>query len=71
MFSEFDERTQANMEVALHRATNDLPADQAESHEARRFIAEWLIDAARGGHTGLVELTAVARRAAIALRAKR
>lgn len=71
MFSEFDERTQANMEVALDRAVADLPNEQAQSHDARRFIAEALIDAARGGHDGLVELTAVARRAVILLRAKR
>jgi hypothetical protein len=55
--SEFDERTAANMEVALERACQRLPPAQ-QSHETRRFIAERIIEAARKGHTSLGELTA-------------
>jgi hypothetical protein len=55
--SEFDERTAANMEVALERVCQRLPADK-QDHDTRRFIAERIIDAARKGHTRLGELTA-------------
>lgn len=55
--SEFDDRTVANMEVALERVCQRLPEGKRD-HEARRFIAERIIDAARKGHTTLGELTA-------------
>ena len=55
--SEFDDRIAANMEVALERVCQRLPEDKRD-HEARKFIAERIIDAARKGHTTLGELTA-------------
>jgi hypothetical protein len=55
--SEFDERTAANMEVALARVCQRLPPSK-QDHDTRRFIAERIIDAARKGHTKLTELTA-------------
>ena len=57
--TEFDERTAANMEVALQRACQRLPADR-QDHDTRKFIAERIIDAARKGLTSLTELTAAA-----------
>ena len=50
--SEFDERTAADMEVALERACQRLPTDK-QDHATRRFIAERIIDAARKGHRTL------------------
>ena len=55
--SEFDDRTAANMEVALERACQRLPPERRD-YEARKFIAERIIEAARKGHTTLGELTA-------------
>jgi len=55
--NEFDERTAANMEIALQRACQRLPADK-QDHETRKLIAQSIIDAARKGHTTLGELTA-------------
>jgi hypothetical protein len=55
--SEFDERTAADMEVALERACQRLPSNR-QDHDTRKFIAEHIIDAARKGHTTLGELTA-------------
>jgi hypothetical protein len=55
--SEFDERTAADMEVALERACQRLPLDK-QDHDTRKFIAEHIIDAARKGRTTLGELTA-------------
>ena len=60
--SEFDERTAANMEVALDRICQRLPPDK-QDHEARKLIAERIIDAARKGHTNLTELTAAGSQA--------
>ena len=60
--SEFDERTAANMEVALERICQRLPADK-QNHEVRKFIAERIIGAARKGHTNLTELTAAGSQA--------
>jgi hypothetical protein len=36
-------------------------------HDSRRFIAERLIESARGGRTSLTELNSVARRALLEL----
>jgi hypothetical protein len=55
--SEFDERTAANMEVALQRACERL-AGAHDNHTNRRAIAEGIIAAARTGRTTLTELTA-------------
>jgi hypothetical protein len=65
---EFDERTQANMDVALNKICGELP--HGGDHESRKFIAEQLIQAARAGKTNLTELTYVARRALVQLQNK-
>lgn len=70
MFREFDERLQADLEIALQRACSQIASDKAQTHETRRFIAERLIKAAHAGQTNLTELTVVARRAAVELSAK-
>ena len=57
--NEFTERIAADMEVALERACQRLPADR-QDHETRKLIAERIIEAAREGHTTLSELTAAA-----------
>jgi hypothetical protein len=59
--SEFDERTQANLDVVLDEICSELP--HGGDHESRKAIAEQLMQAARGGTTGLRELTYVGRRA--------
>jgi hypothetical protein len=59
--SEFDERTQANMDAVLDEVCGQLP--NGGDHESRRFIAEHLMQAARSGNTTLGELTYVGRRA--------
>jgi hypothetical protein len=65
---EFDERTQANMDVVLDAICTELP--HGGDHESRKFIAEQLMQAARGGKTTLGELTYVSRRALIQLQNK-
>ncbi len=62
---EFDERTKANMDVVLDAICTELP--HGGDHESRKFIAEQLMQAARGGKTTLGELTYVSRRALIQL----
>lgn len=52
----FDDRTRANMEVALERACRILAAG-SEQHEARRHIASQILECARRGHTTLGKLT--------------
>lgn len=61
--SEFDERTQANMDVVLDEICGELP--HGGDHDSRKPIAEQLMQAARGGKTSLRELTYVGRRALI------
>ena len=61
--NEFDERTQANMDVVLDEICSELP--HGGDHESRKSIAAQLMQAARGGKTGLRELTYVGRRALI------
>jgi hypothetical protein len=65
ILNEFDERTQANMDVVLGEICGELP--HGGDHESRKFIAEQLIAAARSGKTALRELTAVGRRALLNL----
>ncbi len=63
--SDFDERTQANMDVVLDEVCAVLP--NGGDHESRKLIAEQLILAARAGKTTLGELTYVGRRALVHL----
>ena len=65
MTEEFDERTQANMDVVLNKICGELP--HGGDHESRKFIAEQLMQAARSGKKTLVDLTYVGRRPLIDL----
>lgn len=56
---DFDERTIANMEVALDRACERFPR-QLATHEARKRIAAKILESARGGERTLKGLTDVA-----------
>lgn len=66
---EFDERTLADMNVALERACEQLPKGQ-DGHEARKIIAERIIRAARKGEDTLTALTAAGKRAVVELLSK-
>jgi predicted MarR family transcription regulator len=66
--SDFDERTQANMDVVLDEICGELP--HGGDHESRKMIAEQLMQAARSGKTTLNELTYVGRRALARFRNK-
>jgi hypothetical protein len=59
----FDQRTLANMEVALERACNVL-ALGSEQHEARRHIATRIVERAESGDRTLRGLTEAGRAAA-------
>jgi hypothetical protein len=59
----FDSRTRANMDVALERACQLLPAG-AEQHENRRYIASRIVDCAEAGDVTLSGLTEAGERAA-------
>lgn len=61
----FDERLQANIEVVLDETCRELP--HGGDHESRKFVAEQLVQAARGGKTSLSELTYTGRRALVHL----
>jgi hypothetical protein len=68
-FSEFegvmtklDERTTANMNVALENACRVLP-NSGGDHETRKYIAKKLLQAANKGERTFGALEAVARRA--------
>jgi hypothetical protein len=63
--NDFDEQTQANMDVVLDEVCAVLP--NGGDHESRKFIAEQLILAARAGKTTLGELTYMGRRALVHL----
>jgi hypothetical protein len=52
----FNERTIANMEVALERACLILPAG-GEKHRVRRLIANKILECANRGDTTLSRLT--------------
>ncbi|MEA2836452.1 MAG: hypothetical protein QOD89_1002 [Bradyrhizobium sp.] len=62
----FDERTIANMEVALDRACERFPK-QLASHEARKRVAARILQRAKGGERNLKGLTEVAIMAASTL----
>jgi hypothetical protein len=62
VFLEFDDRTVANMEVALARASAKLPRGQ-DIHENRKVIASAIIECARAGKTTLGDLTDAGSRA--------
>ena len=62
---EFEDRTRANMDVVLEEICQQMA--HGGDHESRKFIAERLIEAARGGRTSLTELNSVARRALLEL----
>jgi hypothetical protein len=64
--TDFDERTQANLDVVLDEICRALP--NGGDHESRKFIAEQLMRGARGGKTTLKELTYIGRRALVQLR---
>lgn len=61
----FDDRTLANMDVVLDEICRELP--NGGDHQSRKFIAEHLMQAVRGGKTTLGELTYVGRRALVHL----
>jgi hypothetical protein len=63
--SEFDERTQANLDVVIEKVCAKLP--NGGDHESRKLVAEQLIQAARAGRSTLGELTSVGRRAVMQL----
>ncbi|WP_024508294.1 hypothetical protein [Bradyrhizobium sp. ARR65] len=63
---DFDDRTQANMDVVLDEVCAELP--NGGDHESRKFVAEQLIQAARAGKTTLGELTYIGRRALVQLK---
>jgi hypothetical protein len=67
--SDFSERIQANMNVVLEQVCRELP--NGGHHEERKYIAERLIDCARGGGTRLGELEIAARRALLDLTHKK
>ena len=68
LVDEFDERTKANMDVVLDEICSLLP--HGGDHASRKFIAEQLMQAARGGKTTLRELTYIGRRALVHLQNK-
>ncbi len=57
--AKLDERTRANMEVALEEACRELP--HGGDHALRKRIALKLLQSARHGNTTLSGLSAVAR----------
>lgn len=65
-----DERTKANMDVALEEACRELP--HGGDHDLRKKIALKLLQSARKGNTTLSGLSAVARTALVeAIKQKR
>jgi hypothetical protein len=66
---DFDERTIANMEVALDRACERFPK-QLASHEARKRIAARILERARRGERTLKALTETAVMAAMVIGGK-
>jgi hypothetical protein len=61
-FSSFSERTQADMEVALRRACNQLPKE-LDTHDIRRRVATAIMSAAQQGQCSLSRLTDVGEKA--------
>ncbi len=64
--SEFDKRTQSNMNAVLERVCQAL-SKHGGDHESRKYIAEQLIEAASAGKTTLLDLEAIAWRALLDL----
>jgi hypothetical protein len=58
-----DERTRANMDVALEEACRELP--HGGDHALRKQVAQKLLQSARKGNTTIDGLSAVARTALI------
>jgi hypothetical protein len=58
----FDDRTLANMEVALNRACQKLSGEE-DTHDVRRFIGERIVQCAVSGSDNLTELTEAAMKA--------
>jgi hypothetical protein len=67
---ELDERTMANMEVALARACSQIP-EMGELHEARSYIAQKILGCVSSGDKTLQGMTQVATRAARELKDER
>jgi hypothetical protein len=67
---DFDERTIANMEVALDRACERFPK-QLATHEARKHIAACILERASGGERTLKGLTEVAIMAATVISSRK
>jgi hypothetical protein len=67
---DFDERTVANMEVALNRACERFPRELA-SHEARKYIAAKLLERAEHGERTLRGFTHAAKAAAVIISSKK
>jgi hypothetical protein len=67
---DFDERTIANMEVALDRACERFPK-QLVTHEARKRIAARIVASARRGERTLKGLTDAAMLAATVIGSKK
>jgi len=63
----FDQRTLANMEVALERASK-LLKHRAEQHEFRRYVASRILEHAEHGDKTLAGLTEAGSAAARELR---
>jgi hypothetical protein len=60
---EFDDRTMANMEVALEQACHHFPA-KLDQHEARKFIASSILQCVQSGDRTLRGMTRAGYRAA-------
>ncbi len=67
---DLDERTVANLEVALNRACERFPTELA-SHEARKRIAAKLLERARHGERTLKGFTDAAIAAAVITTSKK
>jgi len=61
--AKLDDRTRANMDVALEEACRGLP--HGGDHNLRKKVAQKLLQSARNGNTTLSGLAAVARTALI------
>lgn len=66
--TEFDDRTLANMDVVLDEICREFA--NGGDHESCKFVAEQLMQAARGGKTTLGDLTYIGRRALVQLQNK-
>jgi hypothetical protein len=66
MISDFDQRTLANMEIALERACANIPG--AQKHRPRRYIAHRIIRCARKGGRTLESLLRAGEIAAAEIR---